>query len=154
MIPFGYGLSYSLFEYVNLTVSKNVVNACESVKVSVTVKNFGEMAGDEVIQLYLKPPRFSDKPFFPKIQLVGFKRVNIDIEDTYIASFEINPYLMSLVDEDGEHYIFPGLYSVTSSHLPGDLDSVMLKGSFSVAGSSPAKTSNCSFSPHCLACEP
>ena len=154
LIPFGYGLSYSLFGYINLTVSKNILNTCESVKISVAVKNYGEMAGDEVILLYLEPPRFSDKPFLPRVQLVGFQRATIDVGNTYVASFEINPYLMSLVDEDGVHYVFPGLYTVTSSHQLSDMDDIKLKGNFTVTGNSPVKTSSCTLSPQCLACKP
>ena len=154
LLPFGYGLSYSYFSYSNLTVSKNNISTCDSVRVSVAVKNFGDTAGDEVIQLYLKPPKFSDKPFFPNIQLVGFERVNIQNGDAYIASFEVNPYLMSLVDEDGENYIFPGQYTVVSSHQPMASGTLTLMGNFTVTGSVPVKVSTCSFSPQCLACQP
>ena len=152
LIPFGYGLSYSFFNYVNLTVSRSLVSTCESVMVYVSVRNYGGVAGDEVVQVYLIPPKFSSKPFFPKIQLVGFKRANLNVGDTCVFTFEINPYLMSLVDEDGEHYIFPGVYYVTSSHQPSDPDSLRLNGNFTITGSAPVKTSTCSFSPQCLAC--
>ena len=156
LIPFGYGLSYSYFDYVSLTMSKSSVIACQSVSVSISVKNYGEVAGDEVIMVYLKPPTFSDKPFFPKIQLVGFERVNVNSDDTYVSNFEINPYLMSLVDDDGEHYIFPGIYYVRSSQQPTDSDFETLKGNFTITGSAPVKTSSCSnpYTPQCLACKP
>ena len=146
---FGYGLSYTSFEYSKLAVDSTTVNPCDSIKVTVSVQNTGKMAGDEVIQVYLAPPKRSDKPFFPNIQLVGFNRVNIKSGDSYTATFEVNPYLLSLVDEDGEHYIFPGDYTVLSANQPGD---DMLKATFTISGTAPVKISTCTSSPQCLAC--
>ncbi len=146
---FGYGLSYTSFEYSKLAVGSTTVNPCDSVKVTVSVENTGKMAGDEVIQIYLAPPKPSDKPFFPNVQLVGFNRVNIKPGDSYMATFELNPYLLSLVDEDGEHYIFPGDYTVLSANQPGD---DMLKATLTISGNAPVKTSTCSSSPQCFTC--
>ena len=146
---FGYGLSYTSFEYSKLAVDSTTVNPCDSVKVTVSVENTGKLAGDEVIQIYLAPPKSSDKPFFPNVQLVSFNRVNIKPGESYMAMFELNPYLLSLVDEDGEHYIFPGDYTVLSANQPGD---DMLKATFTISGTAPVKISTCSSSPQCLAC--
>ena len=149
LFPFGYGLSYTSFEYSKLVVDSTTVNACDSVKVTVSVQNTGKVAGDEVIQVYLAPPKRLDKPFFPNIQLVGFNRVNIKPGDNYAATFELNPYLLSLVDEDGEHYIFPGDYTVLTDNQFGD---DMLKATFTISGTAPVKTATCASSPQCLAC--
>ena len=149
LFPFGYGLSYTSFEYSKLAVDSTTVNACDSVKVTVSVQNTGKVAGDEVIQVYLAPPKRSDKPFFPNVQLVGFNRVNIKPGDNYVATFELNPYLLSLVDEDGEHYIFPGDYTVLTDNQLGD---DMLKATFTISGTAPVKTTSCVSSPQCLAC--
>ena len=146
---FGYGLSYTSFEYSKLAVDLTTVNPCDSVKVTVSVENIGKVAGDEVIQVYLAPSKRSDKPFFPNVQLIGFNRVNIKPGESYMATFELNPYLLSLVDEDGEHYIFPGNYTVLSGSQPGD---DMLKATFTISGTAPVKTSICTSSPQCLAC--
>ena len=149
LFPFGYGLSYTSFEYSKLTVMPVKISACDSVKVTVSVHNSGEMAGDEVIQVYLAPPKHSDKSFFPNVQLVGFERVNINPGVVQMAAFELNPYLLSLVDEDGEHYIFPGDYTVLSANQPGD---DMLKATFTISGTAPVKITMCTSSPQCLAC--
>ena len=146
---FGYGLSYTSFEYSKLAVDSTTVNPCDSVKVTVSVQNTGKVAGDEVIQIYLAPLKLSDKPFFPNIQLVNFNRVNIKPGESYMATFELNPYLLSLVDEDGEHYIFPGDYTVLSANQPGD---DMLKATFTISGTAPVKTSTCTSSPQCFSC--
>ena len=149
VFPFGYGLSYTSFEYSKLTVTPTKISACDSVKVTVSVHNSGEMAGDEVIQVYLAPPKRSDKPFFPNVQLVGFERVNIKPGVVQMAAFELNPYLLSLVDEDGEHYLFPGDYTVLSGRYLGDN---RLNATFTIDGTAPVRTSTCPFSPQCLAC--
>ena len=149
LFPFGYGLSYTTFDYSKLMVTPSKISACDSVKVTVSVQNSGEMAGDEVIQIYLAPPKRPDKPFFPNIQLVGFERVNIKPEVVHMSAFELNPYLLSLVDEDGEHYIFPGDYTVVSSNQP---EEEVIKATFTITGTAPVKTTTCPSSPQCLAC--
>ena len=103
--PFGFGLSYTTFSYSHLSVSSSSIKQCDSVKVSIVISNTGKMDGDEVVQVYLNSPTVKDKTFFPKIQLVGFTRPSIKSNDHVTVSFTINPYLLSLVDEDGERYI-------------------------------------------------
>ena len=153
LIPFGYGLSYAYFYYDNMTVTPNRIAPYESVTVTVGIENFQfSVEGDEVILVYLQPPKHSDKPFFPNIQLVAFERVTLKPSQKYVATFDINPYLQSLVDEDGEHYLFPGLYMLYSSHQPGDIEQPTVKGNFTITGDSPVKTSTCTSSPQCLAC--
>ena len=153
LIPFGYGLSYAYFYYDNMTVNPNRISPCESVTVTIGIENFQfSVEGDEVILVYLEPPKFSDKPFFPNIQLVAFERVTLEPSQKYVATFDINPYLQSLVDEDGEHYLFPGLYMLYSSHQQGDNEYTTVKGNFTITGDSPVKTSTCTSSPQCLAC--
>jgi hypothetical protein len=136
-----------------MTVSPNRIAPCGSVTVTVGIENFQfSVDSEEVILVYLQPPKFSDKPFLPTIQLVAFERITLRASQKYVATFEINPYLQSLVDEDGEHYLFPGLYMLYSSHQPGDEDSTAVKGNFTITGDSPVKTNTCTSSPQCLAC--
>lgn len=54
LFPFGYGLSYTSFEYSNLRFSKNIIGIDDSIEISCTVKNIGKLKGDEVIQLYIR----------------------------------------------------------------------------------------------------
>ena len=153
LFPFGYGLSYADFFYRNMTVTPLRITACESVTVAVAIENFEfSVEADEVILVYLVPPKRSDKPFFPNVQLVAFDRITLQPSQKYISSFEINPYLQSLVDEDGEHYIFPGLYMLYSSHQPGSEEYSSVKGNFTITGDAPVKTSTCTSSPQCLGC--
>ena len=74
LYAFGYGLSYTTFEYGDATLSKASVKAGSSVDITIPVKNTGAMAGDEVVQVYVKS---LDNPDAPIKSLKGFKRVNI-----------------------------------------------------------------------------
>ena len=149
---FGYGLSYSVFSYTNFTISPSTIIPCDSLQASVTVTNVGGPAGDEVIQLYVSPPRLNNKPY---VQLRAYDRVSLSPSQSHVATFELNPYLLSLVDEDGEHYIFPGEYLVLTGNQPDSWINEfnnMLKAKLTIMGSAPVKTSTCTSSPQCLAC--
>ena len=114
LIPFGFGLSYTLFEYSNMVLPTSTISQCDYLKISATIKNTGGMSGDEVIQVYIIPESLPhSEPLFPKIQLVSFERINIPKGDSHTTTFEINPYLLSLVAEDGVNYIFPGNYKIS-----------------------------------------
>ena len=75
LYPFGFGLSYSTFEYSNLTVSADALPACGAVEVGVDVTNTSGVAGDEVVQLYVSYPESAVQR--PLQQLRGFRRVTI-----------------------------------------------------------------------------
>ena len=148
LIPFGYGLSYTVFRYTNLDIPVSTIQPCANLKVSALVQNVGEVAGEEVVQVYIEPPKALEKPFIPNVQLAGFERVDIDVNVVHVATFELNPYLLSLVDEDGEHYLFPGLYTVV---VTGGLEEERLTGQFTMEGSV-TSVKDCPGSPQCLAC--
>ena len=155
LIPFGFGLSYTTFQYSNMIISSKTIDPCDSLKVSVTIKNTGNMPGDEVVQLYLSPTTLNQpQPFFPKIQLVGFERArNIPSIISHTSSFELNPYLLSLVDGDGVNCIFPGDYTVSvGGCLPIGEECTSLSTQFSISGSNPVAVSTCKEAPQCLAC--
>ena len=141
-IPFGYGLSYTEFKYSNLVVTPSTIKQCDSIKVSASVQNTGDVLGDEVTMVYLKPPAV-EKKLFPNIELVAFERVTIKPSNTHVSSFEVNPYLLSLVDEDGVRYIFPGDYGVKVGKL---------KQNFTISGTAPVQVSTCTSAPKCMAC--
>ena len=78
--PFGYGLSYTTFDYSNLKVEGQPSTEEQSVTISFELKNTGEMAAEEVAQVYLSPTS-ADQPIRP-IQLQGFARVSLQPGDT------------------------------------------------------------------------
>ena len=78
--PFGYGLSYTTFEYLNLKTDKEVETSAEGVNVTFEVKNTGKMAADEIVQIYLSPKDASQQ--IRPIQLQGFARVSLQPGET------------------------------------------------------------------------
>jgi len=85
--PFGYGLSYSTFNYSNLQVEKSVPTTQDQLNISFEVKNTGEVEADEVAQLYLSPTT-DDQPIRP-IQLQGFARVSLKPGETKTVSISL-----------------------------------------------------------------
>ena len=78
--PFGYGLSYTTFEYQNLKADAEVETSAESVNMTFEVKNTGKMAADEIVQIYLSPTSASQH--IRPIQLQGFARVTLKPGET------------------------------------------------------------------------
>ena len=78
--PFGYGLSYTTFEYQNLKADAEVATTAESMNVTFEVKNAGQIAADEIVQIYLSPTDASQQ--IRPIQLQGFARVSLQPGET------------------------------------------------------------------------
>ena len=74
LYPFGYGLSYTTYDYSNLSISKNTLNAGEEITVSADITNSGKVAGAEIVQLYAHVNSNLNRPIK---QLVGFARVEL-----------------------------------------------------------------------------
>jgi beta-glucosidase len=106
---FGYGLSYSQFQYGNPRLSSQSVRAGDPVTVEVDVKNVGSRAGDEVVQVYLTQPKAA---LTPLRTLGGFERVHVEAGKTAHVAIQIDPRTLGQVDEKGERVVLPGTYSV------------------------------------------
>lgn len=94
--PFGYGLSYTRYDYSNLHLDAEAATDGEGISVAFDVKNSGKMAGDEVVQIYLSPTS-KDQPIRP-IQLQGFQRVSL-------APGETKTVKMTLYPDQFGHYV-------------------------------------------------
>ena len=91
LYPFGYGLSYTTFEFKNLKLIKSSINKGESTSVLIDVTNTGKIPGDEVVQLYVK----AEKDNRAIKSLKGFKRISLNPNETKIVEFEITPKTLS-----------------------------------------------------------
>jgi beta-glucosidase len=111
LYPFGFGLSYSRFEYNDLKLDKTQLRQGEAVHATVTVRNIGEVASDEVVQLYLTDVEASVRT--PISALKGFRRIRLEPGQHRDVLFTITPEMMSLVDENGDSRIEPGQFRVT-----------------------------------------
>lgn len=86
--PFGYGLSYTQFEYSDIKLSADSIEEGTPLKVSCKVKNTGIYAGDEIVQLYVKDAEST--VFRPEKELKGFKKIHLEVNDEKEVSFELN----------------------------------------------------------------
>ncbi|MDI6448009.1 glycoside hydrolase family 3 C-terminal domain-containing protein [Anaerobaca lacustris] len=111
LYPFGFGLSYSRFEYSDLKLDNTQPRQGETVRATVTVRNVGNVAGDEVVQLYLTDVEASVRT--PISALKGFRRVHLKPAQRREVAFMITPEMMSLVDENGDSRLEPGQFRVT-----------------------------------------
>lgn len=110
LYPFGYGLSYTTFAYSDLTLNADAIRPGESLTVSVKVQNTGVLAGDEVIQLYVRDVEASVP--VPIRQLQGFTRVHLEPGAQQTVTFTLEPRQMSVIADDGQRVIEPGLFEV------------------------------------------
>jgi beta-glucosidase len=108
--PFGYGLSYTSFQYGTMTVPQAPIHAGEPLNVAITVTNTGAVAGDEVVQLYLK---FPDIPGAPVRALRGFQRIHLAPAASQKVEFHLEPRDLSMVTDMGDIIVAQGQYTVS-----------------------------------------
>ncbi len=111
LYPFGFGLSYTRFEYSELRVSKARLDVHEECEVMVTVRNAGERAGDEVVQLYVADLEASCPA--PIHALRGFERVHLVPGQAANVRFRLSPRDLSLIDLDGQRVLEPGHFRLS-----------------------------------------
>ncbi|EGY01048.1 putative exo-1,4-beta-xylosidase xlnD [Nitrospirillum viridazoti Y2] len=125
--PFGYGLSYTRFDYGPVTVEPTHGGAENGVRVTATVTNTGDRAGDEVAQLYLKPPAFEGAP---RLALRGFQRLSLAPGESRTVSFELSPRDLSFVTRDGDRQVMVGTYQVSVGSGQPDSGVTVKQGQF------------------------
>ena len=110
LFPFGYGLSYTTFEYSDIILSKGTISADETTTVRFTVKNTGSVTGDEVCQLYIRDMLASVAR--PVMELKGFQRIHLEPGETRELHFEIGPELLRMLDKDLKEVVEPGAFKI------------------------------------------
>ncbi|MEA3407111.1 MAG: glycoside hydrolase family 3 C-terminal domain-containing protein [Chloroflexota bacterium] len=110
LYPFGYGLSYTTYAYDDLRMPARI-KAGEEITVSARVRNTGDRAGDEVVQLYLR----DDEATFPVPlrHLEGFERLYLAPGEAQRVSFTLTPDQMVVYDDEGNPRIEPGTFTVS-----------------------------------------
>ena len=127
---FGFGLSYSKFSYGPVRLSSSRIKAGEPVVASVTVKNEGAVAGDEVVEGYLRTPQ-GDGPLH---SLVAFSRVRIEAGASREVSFTLDPRLLSSVDAKGGRAMLPGKYLLVLGGAQPQETTARSEAAFTVSG--------------------
>jgi beta-glucosidase len=111
LYPFGFGLSYTKFEYGNLKLSAARVKAGEGLTVSAEVRNAGAREGDEVVELYVTDATASVP--VPVRSLQGLSRVTLKPGERRRVSFTLEPRQLSLIDDRGRRVVEPGEFLVS-----------------------------------------
>jgi beta-glucosidase len=119
LFPFGYGLSYSSFEYSKMQLSKSNISKDESITVTCTIKNTSNRAGDEVVQLYIHDLLASVAR--PVMELKGFQRMHLNAGESKEVSFTITPAMLSMLDKDLHTVVEPGDFRIMIGASSRDL---------------------------------
>ncbi len=110
LYPFGFGLSYTTFSIGKPTVDRATITPNDTAKVSVTVTNTGERAGDQVVQMYIHHPVSSIAQ--PEILLRGFKRVHLEPGASTTITFDVGPEQIAILDAQMKKIVEPGQVDV------------------------------------------
>jgi len=131
LYPFGYGLSYTKFSYRDLSVPTQPTPAGQSVAADVTVTNAGQVAGDEVVQLYLTFPAVKGAPH---IALRGFQRIHLEPGTSQKVHFDLKPRDLGMVTEDGNPIIAQGDYTISVGGGQPETAASVATGHFHIDG--------------------
>lgn len=123
--PFGYGLSYSEFEYSDLTISSDEMDMDGAITVSVDVTNTGDVDGEEVVQLYIHDHFASTVR--PVKELKGFEKVMLKAGETKSITFEITSETLEFYGADRTWKAEPGMFSVMVGPHSEDLQELELE---------------------------
>lgn len=110
LFPFGYGLSYTTFDYSNLKVSPTQIGAAGQARVSVTVTNTGKRAGDEIVQLYIHD--LVSSVTRPVMELKDFRRISLSPGESKTVEFVITPDKLSFLDLNMKRIVEPGWFDI------------------------------------------
>ena len=127
LYEFGYGLSFTEFEYSNLQITPKEIGAAGEVYVSADVKNIGKREGSEVVQLYIDDVISSMST--PVKELRGFEKISLAAGEKKTVKFRLMPEHLSFLDRNLKPVVEPGMFEVMVGSSSED---IRLKGSFEV----------------------
>ncbi len=122
---FGYGLSYTNFEYSNFKISSNSMKMDETVEVSVDITNTGSMAGEEVVQFYIRDQFAS--VMRPVKELKGFKKIMLEAGKTETVSFTLNWQTLAFYGADEKFKAEPGMFTIMVGKNSDDVQRLELE---------------------------
>ena len=118
LYPFGFGLSYSTFEFADLGLGRDEVAAGDALKVNVTIRNTGDRTAPEIVQFYLSDLEATS--VVPLHKLIRFERVTLEPGESRVVKLSITPELMSFFDDEGKLTLEPGEFRLeVGSCSPG-----------------------------------
>jgi len=122
LYTFGYGLSYTTFEYSNLHLN-DTFGTEAPVNVTVEVKNSGKVDGEEVVQIYVSNK--TAKSEVPIVALKGFQRINLKKGEQKTVTFKLNPEDFSITNSDAKQIVEPGTFDIAVSGAVPDKNSLV-----------------------------
>jgi beta-glucosidase len=130
---FGYGLSYTKFKYGPVKLSAETLKAGDPLTATLTVTNTGAIAGDEVVEAYVKTPQ-QDGPIH---SLVGFERVHLEPGVTKAVKLQIDPRSISSVDDQGNRSVLAGKYALSIGGAQPQETEAKSEAAFTVTDTAP-----------------
>jgi beta-glucosidase len=119
LFPFGYGLSYTTFDYSDLVITPAQIGPADSARVTLRVCNSGTRAGAEVVQLYMRDLLASLAR--PVLELRGFARVHLEPGEERVVTFTLGPADLAMLDRDLRPVVEPGLFRVLAGASSRDI---------------------------------
>lgn len=110
LYPFGFGLSYTNFTYSEIETTSNTISKTENITVKITLTNTGQVASDEVAQVYISDLEASIS--VPNYQLIRTQRVHLKPNESTGLTFELKPKDFEMVQLDGSKIIEPGDFKI------------------------------------------
>jgi beta-glucosidase len=117
---FGFGLSYTTFEYTNLAINKDAVARGETARVSVRVRNAGTRAGAEVVELFSSQQAGSVTPSARRLR--RFAKITLQPNEARDVTFQLGPDDFAVINADGQRVVEPGAYTIQIAKLKQDLN--------------------------------
>lgn len=133
LFPFGFGLSYTIFDYANLRFDRTEIAPDGQLTVSIDITNSGARAGDEVVQLYLHDVQASVTR--PVKELKGFQRITLAAGETRTVSFTLDARLLGFYDQRMDFVVEPGVIAVM---VGSSSDDIRAQGEFTITGATTA----------------
>ncbi len=127
LYEFGYGLSYTNYEYSNLQITPSAIHPAGEVTVTADIKNVGKQAGKEVVQLYINDVLSSVST--PVKELKGFEKISLDPGEKKRVTFKLTPGDLCLLDRNMAWTVEPGTFEVMVGTSSQD---IRLQGKFEV----------------------
>ncbi|CAN5396540.1 glycoside hydrolase family 3 N-terminal domain-containing protein [soil metagenome] len=118
LFPFGFGLSYTSFEYSNLQLNKTVIKGNENLTISITVKNTGARSGKHTVELYTRDMYASITPNMKRLR--AFQKIDLSAGESKTLSFNINKNDLAFVNAQLKTVTEPGDFKVMVGNLTGD----------------------------------
>lgn len=119
MFPFGFGLTYTEFEYSDMSFNTGEFSGNESIIVSCIVKNTGKIPGDEVVQLYIRDELSSVSR--PVKELRGFQRISLRPAEEKTISFTLGHHEFSMLNKEMEKVVEPGTFRIMIGASSSDI---------------------------------